>query len=70
MDQNDGQRDLMRTVPKRSGGKEHGRSARRIVRRLRRGGFAVLALFLIAVAAATPIQADEYDEKSSGHPLR
>lgn len=46
------------------------RSPRKILRRLRRGLFALLALGLIAVAAAMPARADEYDEKSSGHPLR
>lgn len=46
------------------------RSPRKILRRLRRGVFAILALGLIAVAAAMPAQADEYDAKSSGHPLR
>lgn len=46
------------------------RSPRKILRSLRRGAFAVVALVLIAVTAATPVEADEYDEKSSGHPLR
>lgn len=30
----------------------------------------VLALCMIAVASASPTRADDYDEKSSGHPLR
>ena len=42
----------------------------KILRRLRRGSCAALALCMIGVAAATPSRADDYDEKSAGHPLR
>lgn len=39
-------------------------------RLLRHMSCTVLALCLIAVASASPTRADDYDEKSSGHPLR
>jgi hypothetical protein len=42
----------------------------RWLRSLRRLGATVLALAMIAVASASPTLADDYDEKSSGHPLR
>jgi hypothetical protein len=30
----------------------------------------LLALAMMAIASATPSRADDYDEKSAGHPLR
>lgn len=38
--------------------------------RARRAACGVLALAVIGLAAASPSRADDYDEKSSGHPLR
>ncbi len=40
------------------------------LRSLRRASCMVLALCMIAIASAAPTRADDYDEKSSGHPLR
>lgn len=51
-------------------GEWRARSPRMTLRSLRRGGLAALTLAVIAVAAATPVHGDEYDEKASGHPLR
>ena len=31
---------------------------------------ALIALVMIGIASASPVRADDYDEKSSGHPLR
>ena len=31
---------------------------------------ALIALVMMGVASATPVRADDYDEKSSGHPVR
>lgn len=42
----------------------------RALRSLQRIACTVFALALIAVASALPSRADDYDEKSSGHPLR
>jgi len=39
-------------------------------RALRDAGCTVFALALIAIASASPSVADDYDKKSSGHPLR
>jgi hypothetical protein len=39
-------------------------------RALRNAGCTVFALALIAIASASPGRADDYDKKSSGHPLR
>ncbi len=36
----------------------------------RRFSLALIALAMMAVASASPVRADDYDEKSSGHPLR
>jgi len=48
------------------------RTRRRLIggRALRRVGCTLLALAMIAIASAAPGRADDYDEKSSGHPLR
>jgi len=40
------------------------------LRTLQRLALTVLALGMMAIASATPSRADDYDEKSSGHPLR
>jgi len=42
----------------------------RILRPPRRLACTAFALALIAIASALPSRADDYDEKSSGHPLR
>ena len=41
-----------------------------ILRSLQRCSCVVFAFALIAFASAQPSRADDYDEKSSGHPLR
>lgn len=41
-----------------------------MLRSLQRFSCALFALALIAFASAQPSRADDYDEKSSGHPLR
>ena len=46
------------------------RSSVKWLRGVRRVSCAVLALCMIAIASAAPTRADDYDEKSSGHPLR
>lgn len=40
------------------------------LRTLQRLALTVLALGMMAIASATPSRADDYDEKSAGHPLR
>lgn len=40
------------------------------LRTLKRLGLTLVALAMLAIASATPSRADDYDEKSSGHPLR
>lgn len=42
----------------------------RPLRSLKRLALTLLALAMMGVASATPVRADDYDEKSSGHPLR
>lgn len=42
----------------------------RPLRSLKRFALTLLALAMMGIASATPVRADEYDEKSSGHPLR
>lgn len=37
---------------------------------LKRSVPALIALVMMGVASASPVRADDYDEKSSGHPLR
>lgn len=54
--------------PKRSIPAEPPRA--RTLRRVRNASCTALALAMIAIAAASPARADDYDEKSSGHPLR
>lgn len=43
---------------------------RPILRAVRRTCFAMLAIVLLAAVFAHPLAADDYDAKSSGHPLR
>jgi hypothetical protein len=40
------------------------------LRTLQRFALTLLALGMMAIASATPSRADDYDEKSAGHPLR
>jgi hypothetical protein len=40
------------------------------LRTLQRFALTLLALAMMAIASATPSRADDYDEKSAGHPLR
>ncbi len=42
----------------------------RPLRSLKRFALTLLALAMMGIASATPVRADDYDEKSSGHPLR